>query len=741
MLATVHGRRRGGGLGLYWAHTAPSEGNGGWQPLSDHLVRTAGLARGFGARIGIPELAALAALLHDLGKYSDEFQEYLRASAALRKAKGPMARLGRTIDHKLLGAAAAERIGPVSTAVAPMIAGHHGGLLDLAESRALWRAADPGLVMRRARVDGVLSQIGSAERLREEVGRHAGGTSTEMLVRMTFSCLVDADALDTEAHDRPTRAGDRGHHLEIARLRDWLLAAQDALLRDAPPTRVNRVRAEVYRDCLVAAELPPGCFRLTVPTGGGKTRSSLAFALSHAAAHGLERVIYAIPYTSIIDQTVEVFREVLPEKGAVLPHHSGAFEAYGGNDDGDEGWQRLATDNWDAPVVVTTNVQFFESLLGSRPGRSRKLHRIARSVVVLDEVQTLPPALLDPMLDVLRCLAEEWGVTIVLCSATQPAVGELDKPGVCLPNVREIVRNPGAHFRGLERVEYVVPEASWTWERVAQEMRMHVTVLAIVNTRADALDLLDALDDPEALHLSTLLIPCHRKSVLDEVKRRLMAREPCRVVSTQVVEAGVDIDFPVVLRATGPLDSVIQAAGRCNREGRLERGRVVVFEPSEGHWSAGVYRTGTELARTVLRDEPSTLCAPETSTRYFGRLYECVDTDAKKIQRERLRCGFRRVDELFHLIADDTVAVLVSSAATELAERSLVSGRAPAREERRILEANSVSVNRRMVERLAREGLVAQLDVRGGLYRWLGARYDPVRGLGRMTEESGALIV
>lgn len=731
----------GVGVHEYWAHTGPSEGDGGWQSLRQHLTRTSGLARDFGGRIGIPEFAGAAGLLHDVGKYSDEFQEYLVDSDALRKKKGATARLGRGVDHKLLGASAAAAMGGACVALAPVIAGHHGGLLDLSDAQASWSPLDPAQVRDRIAHDGVIEGPVECDALRDEVNRHSAPGSPDVLLRMAYSCLVDADGLDTEAHDRPSRSAGRGHDQTMESLRDQLVAKQAIRIANAPASEVNRVRAEVYADCLAAAKLPPGCFRLTVPTGGGKTLSSLAFALSHAAEHDLDRVIYAIPYTSIIDQTVEVFRGEFADERTVLAHHALAFEPMCGVADVDSDWSRLAADNWNAPVVVTTNVQFFESVLGSRPGRSRKVHRIARSVIVLDEVQTLPPALLDPILDTLRCLVDEWGATVLLCSATQPAVGDADRPGVALPDVREIIQCPEDHFRALERVKYVVPDEPWSWNQVAEEMRSSPSVLSIVNTRADALDLLDALDDPEALHLSTLLTPRHRKVVLDLMMERLRLGVPCRVVSTQVIEAGVDIDFPLVLRAVGPLDSIIQAAGRCNREGRLPKGRVVVFEPSEGHWSPGVYRTGTELARKRLRADPGSLHSPAASTDYFRSLYESVDTDSEGIQRMRRRCEFRQVDEHFHLISEDTVPVLITSKSTEMAERALASGRYLSAHERVEIQANSVSVRRRELLRLERERLVAALDVRATVYHWVGAEYDPVRGLGRMTEESGALIV
>lgn len=723
----------------FWAHTGAHEGSPEWQSLSGHLAGTARRARAAGSRIGIPNLAEAAALLHDVGKYSPEFQQYLLDSEALKRAKGPAARLGRRVDHKLLSAAMAAGLGRSFLPVAIPIAGHHGGLPDRADALSLWSVLDPSFVCERAELDGVLEGLPDERLLVSEVTQHP---SSDLLLRMVYSCLVDADGLDTEGHDRPSRAKSRGMSVSPDELLSSLLRAQQSMLQSAPRTELNTIRAEVYESCLAAARMDRGCFRLTVPTGGGKTRSSLAFALSHAVAHELDRVIYVIPYTSIIDQTVAVFREVLQDERAVLAHHASAFEPMAGNADSGNGvdWRRLAADNWDAPVVVTTNVQFFESLLGSRPGRSRKVHRIARSVVVLDEVQTLPPKMLDPILDVMRSLASEWGTTFVLCSATQPAVGDTDRVGVALPGVREIVGNYPMHFDALRRVSYEIPEQSWSWADVAREMRSAESCLAIVNTRRDALTLLDELSDERALHLSTLLTPAHRKQVLDEIRDRLSNGESCRVVSTQVVEAGVDVDFPLVLRAVGPLDSIIQAAGRCNREGRLDAGRVIVFEPSDGSWSAGVYRTATELARARLRADPESLHSPTISTEYFQKLYDSVETDVERIQQERKRLNFRSVDERFHYIADDSVPVLIPGPDTEVVEQGLESGEPVRASWRAVIQAHSVSIRHQELGDLERRGLVQQLDVRGSVYRWLGA-YDDVRGLGDKSVESGALIV
>ena len=364
----------------------------------------------------------------------------------------------------------------------------------------------------------------------------------EFFIRMLFSALVDADFLDTERHFNREQAESRRRGPNISDL--WQDFEKDQVkFTKATPSRLNVAREEVYQACLQAASQPQGVFRLTVPTGGGKTRSGMAFGLKHALRHGLDRVIVAIPYTSIIEQTADVYRQIF-RPGVVLEHHSAVASEEERCDPVslNDVWSRLAAENWDAPIVVTTTVQLFESLFGHKTTACRKLHNIARSVIILDEAQTLPTHLLEPILDALKQLVDYYKVTLVLCTATQPALD--NGPHLRgLDNIREIVPAPARLFSELRRVSYELHvEEKWTWEQVAKEMREAGQALAVVNTKNDALLLLEAIQDEDALHLSTLLCGAHRRAVLHEVSQRLRQGQACRLVSTQVVEAGVDLN-------------------------------------------------------------------------------------------------------------------------------------------------------------------------------------------------------
>ncbi|MCL5022236.1 MAG: CRISPR-associated endonuclease Cas3'' [Nitrospirae bacterium] len=643
-----------------YAHT-PNE-RGEWHYLDKHLIDVAEKAKGFAGKFGASDAAYALGLLHDLGKVNPEFQDYLKACARdERHGKVPHSIWGAALAYAVIhkGQEDMRRWEELSMP----IMGHHAGLADRGNAATKLHDFDAEPLKRmRAALKTLRVTFPSIK------FSASSATQRELFIRMMFSTLVDADYLDTEKHFDPEQATLRGWVPLLEALWQELEAKQNLILNDS--TLVDRIRKEVYEACLDAAVGETGIYRLTVPTGGGKTRSGLAFALKHALTNELGRVIVAIPYTSIIDQTAQVYRELLGAD-AVLEHHSAVEIAADDSDRQDERFIRhkLATENWDAPLIVTTTVQLFESLFGNRPSKVRKLHRLTKAVIVLDEVQTLPPELLRPTLDVLRILATPveqggYGSTVVLCTATQPAYEDsrwLESfQGVA---VSEIVPQYSEHFSKLKRVNYVRCPEPLSWAVLAEEVGKLSQVLVVLNTRKDTLALVAAMGDaPDVFHLSTLLCGAHRKVILAEVKRRLDPRnpQPVRLISTQVVEAGVDLDFPVVYRAVGPLDRIVQAAGRCNRENKLDKGKVVIFEPAEGKAPGGPYKVGIEKARFLLNENPvERLHDPDLYREYFSRLFADVDLDKKRIQSYREELNYPEVSNRYRLIEKDTVSVVV----------------------------------------------------------------------------------
>lgn len=651
----------------FYAHTPVGGSN--WHDLVSHLNQTAERARENAAKFSAGELAYLAGLWHDLGKFNSEFQYYLRNCEKAKREDGTAPAKG--VPHAVYGAImAADSL----QALASIIYGHHAGL----PNRSKLRDAVQGTEYREKY--GSILPVARKEMedldFRDDVnGLLADPPQNELQMetfqRMLFSALVDADFLDTEKHFDLEASELRGSEVGLARL--WEVFGRDResfVASSGGRTAVNAVREEVYRFCLEAGERSQGVYRLGVPTGGGKTRSGLGFALRHAVEHDLDRVIFAVPYTSIIEQTAGVYRGIFEElgEGAVLEHHSAVRrdEAIGEErQDEARTRARLAAQNWDAPLVVTTTVQLFESLFANRTSRCRKLHNLCRSVIVLDEVQTLPVGLLGPTVSMLRELVRRYGVTVVLCTATQPALDDSSKYLEGFETVNDIVppERAAEHFRALRRVEYETPSEPWSWEEVARrllEASPERQAMAVVNTRKDALAFLERLDGEPVLHLSTLLCGAHRRVVLEEVRRRLKADEPCLLVATQVVEAGVDLDFPAVFRALGPLDRIVQAAGRCNREGRMDApGRVVVFEPEEGSVPRGEYAAAFGEAEQMLKRPGFDLHDPEIFREYFRRLYQDVPTDQEDIQKLRREFDYPEVAWRYRLISDATVPVII----------------------------------------------------------------------------------
>ncbi len=618
-----------------------------------------------------------------------------------------------------------------------LIAGHHGGLPSRTKLKEFFRHKTKKQPAEEAIniIGQYFGEVEPPEPLASP-SHLASELDVEFFIRMLFSALVDADFLDTERHFNRERAENRQKGPKLSDL--WQDFEKDqAKFTKSATGHVNIVRQEVYQACFQAADLPQGIFRLTVPTGGGKTRSGMAFALKHVLCHGLDRVIVAIPYTSIIEQTTDVYRGIF--RSGVLEHHSAVASQQEQPDPVslNDIWPRLAAENWGAPIVVTTTVQLFESLFHRKTTACRKLHNIARSVIILDEVQTLPTHVLEPILDALNQLVAHYNVTVVLCTATQPALDNDNSPYLTgLDNVREIVPEPARFFSVLKRVSYEWPRSGekWSWQQVAHEMQMVERVLTVVNTKCDAILLWKALQDEEAFHISTLLCGAHRRAVLREVIQRLAQRRSCRLVSTQVVEAGVDLDFPMVLRALGPLDRIVQAAGRCNREGKLESGRVVVFDPEDGKMPPGAYRSATDICRNLLHQPDFNFNDPSIYRTYFQSLYQVVDTDTGNIQASRENLDYPCVAENFRMIQDDFVPVVVyyrGQDGSDNAPDCLIShiknqtGRLP-RDLLQQLQPYLVNVRRCFMPSFQQEGLVGEL--KPGLWEWLG-KYDSRLGL------------
>lgn len=653
---------------VFFAHSAPDTRADGQQghPLSVHLRDTGNLAKKHLGRVGGCAFGLAAGLLHDLGKYSLEFQQYLAGS-------------GKQVEHSTAGARVAiEKYGPkLGKILAFCIAGHHAGLANGDGVQSAGRTLEQRLDAdyRIPAIDDVwTSEITLPEHdeffglkispAKTEKEREEAAFGVSLLIRMLFSALVNADRADARAWhsgEKTTSGIARPPaYPSIADLQEKLDQHLSGLNGKSP---INRLRRQVLEDVRVQASRTPGLFSLTVPTGGGKTLSSLAFALEHAKHHGLDRVVYVIPYISIVDQTARAFRKVLGCLGnAVLEHHSNFDESRTGDKEGRDAL-RLAMETWDRPIVVTTAVQFYESLFSHQPSRCRKLHNLIGSVIVLDEAQTLPFPLLRPCVAVIRELARSWYASVILCTATQPALHAL-KPALGfsggLENVRELVPDPKALYtqRSLRRTQIVREPEPIADAELASRLLDTRQVLCIVNTRRHARELYGLIRQADgALHLTTALCAHHRAMKLRHVTRQLQHGAPVRLIATSLVEAGVDIDFPVVWRAEAGLEAIIQAAGRCNREGRRKSGEVHVFQAeARRHEHPGVAQAAG-IARGVMRRhaDPMSLEAIED---YFCETYWIKGNglDKKNILEEirnregTLNFPFRDIAEKFRMV-------------------------------------------------------------------------------------------
>lgn len=727
------------------AHASRDQ-NGNWRPphdLAEHLREVGTLAEEFASRFGA-DWAGITGRWHDLGKFRPRFQSYIRLASGFEADAHIKGEAGKA-PHSTAGAMLAiDRFGTAGRVLAYLIAGHHAGLADWFGGLEV-RLADP---RSRAELDESLAEQPPADILASggfspDLRAIPGGKNGFALwVRMLFSALVDADFLDTERYMDPDKFAQRNSWPSIEQLAPLFSAHMKKIAANAKPTGVNAQRSDILRQCRAAAPREPGLFSLSVPTGGGKTLSGMAFALEHAQIHGKRRVIHVIPYTSIIEQTADIFRSIFGD--AVIEHHSNAE-----SDPGKETLaSRLACENWDAPIIVTTNVQFFESLFASRTSRCRKLHNIVDSVVILDEAQLLPPEFLQPILDVLNLLTRHYGVTVVLSTATQPALStreyfDAQQNLRGLENVREIIDDPDALHSALERTDVHLP-VDWQqpteWSQLAEVLATHESALAIVNTRKDARALWEAMPQG-TLHLSALMCGAHRSRVIAELKQRLEDDIPTRVVSTQLVEAGVDLDFPVVYRALAGLDSIAQAAGRCNREGRLSRkGKVVVFIPPKPA-PPGLLRQGENACRSVLRDTPHPPLFRKNIARYFEELYYGIPLDMGGIcdlltvDGGELAVGFRSAADKFRLIDDEDSIPIVVRYCREGSQNehfdqwfAILRRDGPQRWLMRKLQRYTVNLYRRLASPLLERGDIE--EILPGLYAQVAdGLYDETLGL------------
>ncbi len=737
-----------------FAHRRDDKESEDWQPLIDHLRKTAEMARDFGADANVADLAYIAGLIHDLGKYSAEFQRRLQG--------------GPRVDHSTAGATELKKLlegtpqGVYAQLLSYPIMGHHTGLpdygseTDLEGSTICGRLKNnlPDYSAYKGELD--LSALAFPQRLAirplrlpiipQKPPKDYLGFSFSFLVRMIYSALVDADFQETETYMRGQKP--RGGHEDIPTLSQKM----DSHLKrfENPTNEINRKRNEILHACIEKGKAnQPGFFSLTVPTGGGKTLASMAFALHHAAKHGLKRIIYVIPFTTIIEQNANVFKGIFGEEN-VLEHHSNFdWEDRKRSENPDDRTNstlaklKLSAENWDIPIVVTTNVQFFESLFANRSSRCRKLHNIAKSVIIFDEAQMLPREYMRPAMAAIWELVTNYGASAVFCTATQPGLERFLPEGT---EVQELAPNPQELFDFFERVE-VKHLGTLTDEDLLTRLNGHDQALCIVNTRRHASGLFDGLQGDGNFHLSTLMCPAHRRAKLDEIKERLSSGQTCRVVSTTVMEAGVDLDFPVGYRALSGLDSINQAAGRVNREMKHGVSELFVFEPKSEYIkrTPSFLKQTAEVARMVLRDHAAAPISIPAIQAFFGQLYNLQDPNISFDYKRILECfddmhgrfSFRKAAHDFQIIEDQTVTVIIpyNEEARRLIEELKFTDY-PFSTLRK-LQSYTVSIYEGEFNRLSSKGVILTIE---DTYQVLNPDclheyYDPNRGL--LVPESG----
>lgn len=624
----------------YLAHS-PTDSHPEGQPLREHLNEVASMASQFAEKFGAGEEGFFAGMLHDIGKYTKEFQRRLAGST-------------ERVDHATAGACEAAK--QKANAAAFAIAGHHGGLPDLGskfDERSL-----SGRMSREYR-----ETLPDYSVFQEEITLPPAPAVLPpdwdffFHTKMLFSCLVDADWSDTSRYYG--EAPEEEHtYATLGELNARLDAHLAGFAEDGKAIHIlrNRIRHGV----LDHSDDPPGLFSLTVPTGGGKTLASMAFALKHALRHGLERIVYVIPYCSILEQTADVFRKCFGAENLCLHYSTAEMKASEAEEKADP--NAPVSERWDAPIVLTTSVQFFESLYANKPARCRKLHHLAKSVLIFDEAQMLPLPYLSPCVFAICQLVKNFGSTALLCTATQPSLGRLIEKYLPGQRVTELCPDREEMAERFRRVTYRMEEGVFSDEALLSQLSEEARVLAVVNNRRQAQTLYEGLEKEGRFCLTTYLTPHDRKAALAEIKRRLNAKEVCRVVSTSLIEAGVDLDFPTVWRALAGLDSIVQAGGRCNREGKeaVEKSIVHIFK-SEAKAPRSLGQNISAAERT-MRNHPEDPAGSSAMSAYFDFLFEVLKgeegKDRKAIMDEVQKFAYETIAREFHIIEEEGSGLL-----------------------------------------------------------------------------------
>lgn len=675
------------------------------QSNEEHSLEVAKLAKQFASNFGMGEWGYVLGLLHDKGKEKRQFQEYIRDVNDIPGHKG-YTQEGKA--HAYVGALIARQVyGKQATQLfCNPIASHHRGLYNYHELGKWLTKSIPEEI-----------DIITERPILNRPPFKMSGDELHHLSRMMFSCLVDADYLNTEFFmDEPTSQL-RGCHTSLQDLMPLLELYLDKLQLSSVQSDVNKIRQKVQACCREMSMNPRGFYSLTVPTGGGKTLSSLVWAMQHAVYHGLKRIVFAIPYTSIIVQTAAILKEIFGEE-AVLEHHSN-FDPNAINNPVHRHQAKLATENWDYPIIVTTNVQLFESMFSHRPSDCRKLHNLVNSIIVLDEVQTLPTDFLQPIVDALKTYRHLFGVSVLFTTASQPILSGIIEgcnPKACfsgLDVVKEIIPNDYVLHDKLRRVNLKIDDASSTYDEIADRLTKHDKVLCIVNTRNDAREVFTRLpQEGLTYHLSRMMYPRHVAQTIEKIKDALSknTEKIIRVVATQLIEAGVDIDFPVVYRQEAGLDSILQAAGRCNREGKLEVATTRVFSLSKEHLLHGKIMFANQ-ARLNMKNVKDWF-APETMTEFFRQYYSQMETFDKEGMKDLLynpkEICFEDAAQKFKLIEDEGVSVIINTGESmDLVERLKQEGIAYALMKQ--LSQYSVSIHKKDFEKLMNYGAIEMI--------------------------------